>query len=143
MWSFISRNRNVNIRTMAGNYKYEVECQASVCLDDAFIQLDSYDKEMFIKENPALRVYLIEGFIAGYHGAVCTASSWFSVDECLPERDAECIVLDKDGRISFGHIVDKKIAVDYDGWNIPNVVFWTKFEPTKDMIEFYEKEERI
>lgn len=68
---------------------------------------------------------------------------WYSIHDRLPAIDVECIVLNESGRISFGHIVDKKIAVDYDGWNIPNVVFWAEFEPTKDMIEFYEKEERI
>ena len=26
--------------------------------------------------------------------------------------------------ISFGHIVDKTICQDYNGWNIPNVVYW-------------------
>ena len=28
------------------------------------------------------------------------------------------------GRIAFGHIVDKDIAVDYNGWNIPGVRYW-------------------
>lgn len=28
------------------------------------------------------------------------------------------------GRIAFGHIVDKDIAVDYDGWNIDGVRYW-------------------
>ncbi len=58
------------------------EQQQAVQLAKRFIR-EMHPKE--IKENPALRAYLIEGFIAGYHGAVCTASSWLSVDECLPE----------------------------------------------------------
>lgn len=28
------------------------------------------------------------------------------------------------GKIAFGHIVDKDIAVDYDGWNIEGVRYW-------------------
>jgi hypothetical protein len=28
------------------------------------------------------------------------------------------------GKIAFGHIVDKNIAIDYDGWNIPGVRYW-------------------
>lgn len=28
------------------------------------------------------------------------------------------------GKIAFGHIVDKDIAVDYDGWNIDGVRYW-------------------
>jgi hypothetical protein len=106
------------------------EQQQAVQLAKKFIR-EMHPKE--IKENPALRVYLIEGFIAGYHGAVCTASSWFSVDECLPERDVECIVLDKDGRISFGHIVDPDIAESHDGWNFPGIKFWMEYKPIKGM----------
>lgn len=61
---------------------------------------------------------------------------WHSVDECLPPIDEEVIVLTdiitKDGlkvgfgRICFGHIVDKNIAVDYNGWNIPGVRYWMR-----------------
>lgn len=27
-------------------------------------------------------------------------------------------------RIAFGHIVDKSVAIDYNGWNIPGVRLW-------------------
>lgn len=47
-----------------------------------------------------------------------------------PPVDEEVIVL-KDHlnlncfyQIAFGHIVDKDIAVDYDGWNIEGVRYW-------------------
>lgn len=58
---------------------------------------------------------------------------WHSVEECLPPMDEEVIVLtDVTGdslirgsnRLCFGHIVDKNIAIDYDGWNIPGVHHW-------------------
>ena len=58
---------------------------------------------------------------------------WHSVDECLPKIDEEVIVLvdnihgkavEGANYICFGHIVDKNIAVDYNGWNIPGVKFW-------------------
>lgn len=55
---------------------------------------------------------------------------WISVDESLPEIDEEVIVLtDELGvapmyKISFGHIVDRRYAMDYNGWNIPGVKFW-------------------
>ena len=59
---------------------------------------------------------------------------WHSVVESLPPMDEEVIVLadiiTKDGlnvgfgRIAFGHIVDKSVAIDYNGWNIPGVKFW-------------------
>ena len=58
---------------------------------------------------------------------------WHSVKESLPPIDDEVIVLTDDihgkivpgaHRICYGHIVDKNIAVDYDGWNIPGVTHW-------------------
>lgn len=58
---------------------------------------------------------------------------WHSVDESLPPIDEEVIVLrnywvedsvDPLYKVSFGHIVDKNIAVDYDGWNVPSVKYW-------------------
>ena len=58
---------------------------------------------------------------------------WHSVKESLPTMDEEVIVLTdvtneqyiKDSHmICFGHIVDKNIAVDYNGWNIPGGTHW-------------------
>ena len=58
---------------------------------------------------------------------------WHSVKDSLPPIDEEVIVLTDDvhGKIvpgshylCYGHIVDKNIAVDYNGWNIPGVTHW-------------------
>ena len=57
---------------------------------------------------------------------------WVSVKDRLPPVDKEAVVLTKDGEICFGHIVDKKIAKDYNGWNIPNVEYWLPFVDPKD-----------
>lgn len=57
---------------------------------------------------------------------------WVSVKDRLPPVDKETVVLTKDGRICFGHIVDKKIAKDYNGWNIPDVEYWLPFVDPKD-----------
>ena len=57
---------------------------------------------------------------------------WISVKDELPSVDEEVVVLTKDGEICFGHIVDKKIAKDYNGWNIPNVEYWLPFINPKD-----------
>lgn len=57
---------------------------------------------------------------------------WVSAKDELPPVDKEVIVLTTIGRISFGHIVDKKIAKDYNGWNIPNVEYWLPFVDPKD-----------
>lgn len=56
--------------------------------------------------------------------------SWISVKDRLPEQDEEVIALCDDlnatplYKISFAHIVDKTMCQDYNGWNIPNVVYW-------------------
>ena len=42
-----------------------------------------------------------------------------------PAIDEEVIVLIGEyNKISFAHIVDKNKAIDYDGWNIPDVKCW-------------------
>ena len=42
-----------------------------------------------------------------------------------PAIDEEVIALVGENKmISFAHIVDKDICVDYDGWNIPEVRCW-------------------
>ena len=56
--------------------------------------------------------------------------SWIRVEDSLPEQDEEVIVLCGElntaqfYKISFAHIVDKTMCKDYNGWNIPNVVYW-------------------
>lgn len=57
---------------------------------------------------------------------------WVSIKDRLPPVDKEAVVLTKDGEICFGHIVDKKIAKDYNGWNIPDVEYWLPFVDPKD-----------
>ena len=58
---------------------------------------------------------------------------WHSVDESLPPIDEEVIALTNQMRgkelstarcICFAHIVDKNVAKDYNGWNIPGVKYW-------------------
>lgn len=58
---------------------------------------------------------------------------WHSVDESIPPMGEEVIVLtnmmngiylSSARRLSFGHIVNKEICTDFDGWNIPGVKYW-------------------
>ena len=61
-------------------------------------------------------------------GEVCNASSdkqeWRPSTE-HPAIDEEVIALVGEyNMIYFAHIVDKNIAIDYDGWNIPDVKCW-------------------
>ena len=64
-------------------------------------------------------------------------NTWHSVHDCTPCIDEEVIVLDGIGRISFAHMVDPCTAVSYDGWNIPDVVFWRPCDYTKEVLEYY------
>lgn len=59
--------------------------------------------------------------------------SWISVNDRLPAMDEEVIALNDDGRIVFAHIVDPNIAIHYNGWNVPSVLYWMPFNnPLKD-----------
>lgn len=55
---------------------------------------------------------------------------WRHANIVTPPQDQEVIVLLDDihcgsnYKIAFGHIVDKTRCIDYNGWNIPNVVCW-------------------
>lgn len=64
---------------------------------------------------------------------------WYHVDDRTPAIDEEVIVLDELGVISFAHMVDPKVAVDYHGWNIPGVVFWRPCEFTEEIEEYYKQ----
>lgn len=55
---------------------------------------------------------------------------WISVDVLLPSVNEEVVVLTDElntapiYKIAFGHIVDKDMVIDYDGWNIEGVRYW-------------------
>ena len=57
---------------------------------------------------------------------------WISVKDRLPPIGEEVMVFTSDEALYFGHIVDKKIAKDYNGWNIPNVEYWLPFVNPKE-----------
>ena len=57
---------------------------------------------------------------------------WISVKDELPPVDKEVVVFTTEGRLCFGHIVDKKIAKDYNGWNIPDIEYWLPLVDPKD-----------
>ena len=67
-------------------------------------------------------------------------SRWYSVCDELPPIDEEVIVLNEDGRIAFGHMVDTKVAIGYDGWNQPGVAFWRTCDFTDEILEYYNQE---
>ena len=90
--------------------------EAISCTDDVILSLTL--------ANIASKIALI--------GVEVNKSDWVSVEDGLPPVDKEVVVLTIAGRISFGHIVDKKIAKDYNGWNIPDVEYWLPFVDPKD-----------
>ena len=83
----------------------------------------------------------VDGYQQGYNQAEKDLG-WHSVDESLPPMDEEVIVLTDIlvdggldagfGRIAFGHIVDTKRRIDYDGWNIPGVRYWMPMPKIKE-----------
>lgn len=64
------------------------------------------------------------GIIGGLYNASSDKPTWRPSTE-HPAIDAEVIALVGENKmISFAHIVDKNKAIDYDGWNIPDVKCW-------------------
>ena len=58
---------------------------------------------------------------------------WRDAKEEKPRQDEEVIAIVGDSlMISFAHIVNKKYAVDYDGWNIPDVRYWMPCPPIEE-----------
>lgn len=62
---------------------------------------------------------------------------WNKASKKRPPMGMEVIALDTANRISFAHIVNEKIAISYDGWNIPNIVFWQYCNYTEEMKKYY------
>lgn len=107
--------------------------------------LKAYPKNIKHKDTPLEydgNAWRKSYYIEGYEQAEKDLG-WHSVKDSLPPMGEEVIVLTDDihgkimpnsHRICYGHIVDKNIAVDYDGWNIPGVTHWMylpKLEDTK------------
>ena len=67
------------------------------------------------------------GIIGGMYNVSSNKQEWRPSTE-HPQVDEEVIALVGENKmISFAHIVDKNICVDYDGWNIPEVKCWIPF----------------
>lgn len=71
-------------------------------------------------------------YVKGYEQAEKDLG-WHSVEESLPKIDEEVVVLrDEHGtapiyKVGVGHIVDRRYAMDFNGWNTPGVKFWMRF----------------
>ena len=79
-----------------------------------------------LNEHPLIA----EAFKEGAKWADENPKEWISIKDYVPKQNEEVIVLCDElntapcYKIAFGHIVDKTICKDYNGWNIPNVVYW-------------------
>lgn len=60
-------------------------------------------------------------------------SEWHNANDSTPRMNHQVIVLTDEGRIAFGHIVDKRRAKGFNCWNIPDVVYWRECEYTTEM----------
>ena len=84
--------------------------------------------DRIIEEEDSTKSGAFSKMVCDMIGEVCNASSgkpaWRPSTE-HPLVDEEVIALVGDyNKISFAHIVDKNKAIDYDGWNIPDVKCW-------------------
>ena len=108
--------------------------------------LEKYINSMSNKDDERLRktaiAFLKDFAEQGYENAVecidwlekqgfaLDNHQFINVTDGLPKQDEEVIVLCDElntapcYKIAFGHIVDKTICKDYNGWNIPSVVYW-------------------
>ena len=91
-----------------------------------------YPTEGTLDYREPFKPFFLDVYQQGYEKAEKDLG-WHSVEESLPEVDEEVIVLsdvihgkkvEGANMICFGHIVDKRYCVDYDGWNFPGVHHW-------------------
>ncbi len=92
--------------------------------------LEAYPK--YTAENLDKVMRARHAFVVGYEQAEKDLG-WHSVNESLPPIGEEVIALTDvlHGKhiysaryICFAHIVDRRYAVDYNGWNIDGVKYW-------------------
>ena len=104
----------------------------SVDIEDvARVQFSSHAKVINGKRNAVLsweQFKELAGIFYGF-GNRRENGGWIDVKDSLPPMDEEVIVLRSEFpgafyKISFGHIVDRRYCVDYDGWNVPYVRYW-------------------
>ena len=77
--------------------------------------------------NSSTYAKYVLGIIGGMYNASSDKQEWRPSTE-HPLVDEEVIALVGENKmISFAHIVDKNKAIDYDGWNIPDVKCWIPF----------------
>lgn len=115
-----SRTYNTKYATVEAKSKSDAIARA--------IEDNNWIEYPILSQNP---IYNYAANEVGPKSKECLAE-WISVKKELPPVDEEVMVFTSDEALYFGHIVDKKIAKDYNGWNIPNVEYWLPFANPKD-----------
>ena len=64
------------------------------------------------------------GIIGGVYKVSSDKQEWRPSTEHPPVDEEVIALVGENKMISFAHIVDKNKAIDYDGWNIPDVKCW-------------------
>ena len=112
--------RITNVLLECDDFTYEDMARAIACLVGVVDRLS--EKANNTKSGTfAKYVYSMIGYV---YKVSSDKPAWRPSTE-HPAIDEEVIALVGENKmISFAHIVDKNKAIDYDGWNIPNVKCW-------------------
>ena len=88
--------------------------------------VDRLSEKSNITQSGTFAKYVYE-MICSVYKVSSAKNAWRPSTE-HPAIDEEVIALVGENKmISFAHIVDKNKAIDYDGWNIPDVKCWIPF----------------
>ena len=112
--------RITNVLLECDDFTYEDMARAIACLVGV---VDRLSEKANKTKSGTFAKYVYERIVSVYKVS-SDKQEWRPSTE-HPLIDEEVIVLIGEyNKISFAHIVDKNKAIDYDGWNIPDVKCW-------------------
>ena len=112
--------RITNVLLECDDFTYEDMARAIACLVGV---VDRLSEKANNTKSGTFAKYVYERIVSVYKVS-SDKQEWRPSTE-HPAIDEEVIALVGENKmISFAHIVDKNKAIDYDGWNIPNVKCW-------------------
>ena len=112
--------RITNVLLECDDFTYEDMARAIACLVGV---VDRLSEKANKTKSGTFAKYVYERIVSVYKVS-SDNNAWIPSTE-HPLIDEEVIALVGENKmISFAHIVDKDKAIDYDGWNIPEVKCW-------------------
>ena len=112
--------RITNVLLECDDFTYEDMARAIACLVGV---VDRLSEKANKTKSGTFAKYVYE-MICSVYKVSSDKPAWRQSTE-HPLVDEEVIALVGENKmISFAHIVDKNKAIDYDGWNIPDVKCW-------------------